>query len=873
MRAVIVSILAMLVLITAAQATVTTVRESHNISSDASQAFAYYGGGINITVNVAGIKNFTISKYTADNSVWCYLFHPTSSYDLIAQGLFSGNDCTIQSNITQGKSYIIAAGSGGASTITQRYATSPSLPITGTYLTFIRGVLDNHGGSAWVDQPHLFDIANITLYIDDGVTPGVDPYLNLSTNLVSHSNSSANPFVFYFNGTSTNNTNIYNCSLYLNSTLNQTKTDLDLTNNQNFSLDTSLWEYGKDFNVTCSNANTTNSFLRTNIFIDTINPVLALSRANHTVLYRGVDLYVNLTGSCSDTNLYSCNMTIYNSSWAPINSSQVLGINETSYNITLTRLISGILDGKYYVNITSADDHTAQTPKDLPWYFSNGSVIAEGDIIIGGNLKQLDSKGRPATYFYLSGDRYKFKATFHDSALIHYMTIKTVAEDLDLIEDSRYKAHFVHYGLKRWIDFEGRNIKAATVTKIDPKYYIVAVEHYTATDEVEFDSIGSLNVVTQTWDFNITNNNYPFQVVIYDEDTPSAQLPATLEVQFSYKGANATNYTTQYTKYTGSSLYAFNISANESILNADLYLIYTTANGFTHRYYLSNTTLNVSGQQNISVYNYNTTTGVTDLRLTVRYNSNYNYYPDIICKLQRRYTSEGVWRTVQMDKSGDFGLCFFNIREESTDYRLIFTDENNNILKTTESLKFACTSGICELTVLLDPYSAEAAETAISTVYSYDNSTKIATLTWNDASAGTNTVKLVARQETATGPYLVCNQTQTGASGVMTCNMTGRSGAVQLQATGNGDILINDYVNVESSKLGILVGNAEGGFWAAILMVTCVMFGIFSVVGAIISLIISLITIYLLGIFTPITVTFVIISAVIGIVIGFKVRS
>jgi len=174
---------------------------------------------------------------------------------------------------------------------------------------------------------------------------------------------------------------------------------------------------------------------------------------------------------------------------------------------------------------------------------------------------------------------------------------------------------------------------------------------------------------------------------------------------------------------------------------------------------------------------------------------------------------------------------------------------------------------------LLNPYSATSGTSGLGITYSYSNDTSIVTVDWTDTLAGTNTVEFQARQNTITGLNYLCDETQTGAAGTMTCDLSGRSGIVEIHITGNGDIIFNDLLDLTTGKLGSIIGDSEGAIWAAIIMVTCVMFGLFSPVGAIIAMFIGLITIYMLGIFTPITITFVIIAGIIGIVIGFKVRN
>jgi hypothetical protein len=103
---------------------------------------------------------------------------------------------------------------------------------------------------------------------------GIPPELTLYTDLVNNQTITDNPFILYFNGTVSNVSSIFNCSFYVNNTLNQTKNDINVTINQNFTIDTTLKEEKFDFNVTCINENASDSFLRTNIYIDTITNII-----------------------------------------------------------------------------------------------------------------------------------------------------------------------------------------------------------------------------------------------------------------------------------------------------------------------------------------------------------------------------------------------------------------------------------------------------------------------------------------------------------------------------------------------------------------------------------------------------------------------
>jgi len=364
-----------------------------------------------------------------------------------------------------------------------------------------------------------------------------------------------------------------------------------------------------------------------------------------------------------------------------------------------------------------------------------------------------------------------------------------------------------------------------------------------------------------------TYNFTTINMTIYDEESPTTDLDADVEVDLIYWINNPDTYNTYSTEYSGSHTYTLCLWNENDTIYVDAYIKYTTSNGFTHRYYLVNRSLS-NDTLFLSMYNLNRTAGVSDLKLTIRRQSDYSYYTNIVSKLQRRYPAEGVWRTVQMDESGDFGNVFYNIIEESVDYKLLFYDRSNNLLRTTEQMKFICTSGVCELTVLLDPYSATITTSELSVNVSFNNDTGNITLDWTDPLAGSNDVRFIVRRDTMTGAYYVCNTSQSGASGNTICDVSSYTGAVFVSVEDDGEILQSEWINVAPQGLGVVIDNLEGAVWAFGIILTVAMFGMFSPVGGVISTIIGLIMVYFLGIFSPITVTFVIIACVIGVVIG-----
>lgn len=368
-------------------------------------------------------------------------------------------------------------------------------------------------------------------------------------------------------------------------------------------------------------------------------------------------------------------------------------------------------------------------------------------------------------------------------------------------------------------------------------------------------------------------------VKCYDEENPTTILNYTLEVDSSYWIYDSSIYSTYNTKLEGNNTYTICLT-NISLFNqiyADIYFKYTTDNGFTHRYYYVNQTFLNNSVINLSIYNFNRTSGVSDLEITVRDEATYQYYENIYGKLQKNYIEEGVWRTVQMDKSGDFGLIFYNIIEENTDYRILFYDSQMRLLTTTQTMKFSCDSGICEVVYLLNPYSETASSLDIDVSWNYDNDTQVFDVNWNNPSGSDASITLLVTQETLTGTNTICNAVQTGTSGSYSCNASGYTGVAFLSINGSQsgaqNLELSEWVDVSAQSLNALVGQSEGALISFFILLVVILMGLFSPVGVILSTIFGLIGIYFLGISNIVTTSFIVVASVMGLAIALKVRN
>lgn len=365
--------------------------------------------------------------------------------------------------------------------------------------------------------------------------------------------------------------------------------------------------------------------------------------------------------------------------------------------------------------------------------------------------------------------------------------------------------------------------------------------------------------------------NLSMQLQLRDENTPANNLSATWDFTMRYwilNKSNAKDYNDSVNSST--SYFQVCIYPTTGTIYADIYATQSAPGGYTHRFILQNHSFDGTVQYQ-NVYNWNNT-GASDLKVTTRNANTYAYMTNIVGVLQRYYVAEGLWRSVQWDRTGDYGLLFYNIREEDTDYRLLYYDENNNLLKQTQSLKFVCTAGVCDIIQLLTPYTAATNASNSTAGYTFDNTTRILTITWQSYS-GSTTANLSVRRQTIAGTHQVCSVEQTGTSGSTQCNLSIYTGSVEARAVVGNITRLNALYDLPKQKLGSILGKTESGLVTFGIMVTIAGFGLFSPVGLLILTSAGLILIFFLGAFTPLTGGFIIITAIVTLVLGVKMKT
>lgn len=189
--------------------------------------------------------------------------------------------------------------------------------------------------------------------------PVATPSLSLSTDLSEGQKFNTNFMRFNFSGTPTDTGDIFNCSFYVDNTLNLTKNLLNITETQNFNFTAPPLDVYYSFNVTCSNNNATDDFVRT-VYFDTTLPVITVSRLHEGKIYfRNLTArYFNYSVLAQDTYLKTLNITFKNSTGYPITNFWRPNLNVSGYTNYTARNLNEYPLGNYSLKVVVTDDYT-----------------------------------------------------------------------------------------------------------------------------------------------------------------------------------------------------------------------------------------------------------------------------------------------------------------------------------------------------------------------------------------------------------------------------------------------------------------------------------------------------------------------------------
>lgn len=368
----------------------------------------------------------------------------------------------------------------------------------------------------------------------------------------------------------------------------------------------------------------------------------------------------------------------------------------------------------------------------------------------------------------------------------------------------------------------------------------------------------------------------------HSENIPSFKYNTAIEIYgttwYNEPYTGQVNYKNFSINRTGKSNYTLCLFTNKT-LYSNVYIKQTNPTGFTHRYYFVNHTFN-DKVQNVTLYNFNDTTGMSDFYGVVRHASDYSIYKNIVVTLQRFYTGTGIWRNVQMDESDDFGTIFFNIMEQTVDYRLIFMDRyTKQILKTTDNLKFVCDAGVCTFDIPISNASIGSTSANIVADIDYDATTKLVNVSWLDTSGATQSINVKVVKRFFHMTSTVCDRTQVGNGGWLNCSVAGEEGDVSVIVTSTYDdaAIASESVHVNETGFQDLIKKqglrSDVNFMSLGLVLTITIGGlVFNPIAGLMLMLGSIIILSFAGLLSMVDTTIIILLASLIVIVVVSVK-
>ena len=351
-------------------------------------------------------------------------------------------------------------------------------------------------------------IGDDELIILYGGGTGYDPYatpplptgtLNLSDTLPADE-SGLDTLDVNFNLTA-NATYEFNCSLYLNSTLNSSKTGFGPGNNILVDFDYNFGESGfYEYFISCEDNTTQVNTTNKTFILDSIPPVITTNFLNFSSYYLN-----NLSGQFNFSDnlvLHSMNITIDN-----ITIDNITHIHESSYMYNLSYNVTSLSTGEHVLGVEISDGHTSEKLLDPEAYNPKNGLFnnyMRYEFEYPYSESYLEIKGIEESLFdtfttYYNGlDRYKIKYKPNKKNSSYVFTVKSDKKiDIVSIGNNKYGGDWIIVD-GHWVDFfiPGQDNMNVLVKRVNDKLVEVEVTGVDPLlDELEFNSVGDINVV------------------------------------------------------------------------------------------------------------------------------------------------------------------------------------------------------------------------------------------------------------------------------------------------------------------------------------------------------------------------------------------
>jgi hypothetical protein len=279
----------------------------------------------------------------------------------------------------------------------------------------------------------------------------------------------------------------------------------------------------------------------------------------------------------------------------------------------------------------------------------------------------------------------------------------------------------------------------------------------------------------------------------------------SLEYNFQYFVNNGTTLT-QYGKISNTSnLYVCvntTVSSTYYIDYAEV-VYYTLSGGYEtrHNYLYKNSTLTAIIENKTLYTNQNLETFTFTVQ-DVSLNPYVNYYLNLL----RWYPELNSYQLVEMGKTDDNGKTILKVKEQDIDYRLGVYDQYGRLIELKNPTRFDCSVAPCayEVTIIGNQDFTETLN--IQTSLTFNRTTNIFTLIYNDPSGHTDLINLTVYKQNPLEDTIVCTSSAVINTGVLTCDISGNTGsfkAVVFRTASPKEPILISFIDIVGAALQI----------------------------------------------------------------------
>lgn len=633
------------------------------------------------------------------------------------------------------------------------------------------------------------------------------------------------------------------------------------------------------------NASTTNRTFK----IDTTNPILDLIYPTSAYIVEYPNENISLNYSVSDSNIQRC---WYNTDYNPTNTYLTCGVNSTvtypptnpltlsirlyandslglsaNENVTISRSIvpptisihtptgnQGIRSLPYNVTLNyTASDTNLQSC----WYNTSLSAILVYTPCNITNITSITSAGTQRIYVYANdsfGNEHVNFTSFYPSATYSNATFNTITTE-GTIEN--FKLYILSSTIPtiNSIIYNGTSYNGNIVS--------LGSDNYLLNNSIIIPLVVSQQNVSFLWNvtfadsstavtpyYNQTINNFGvdnctagsfllFNFSLYDEDSKAFLNGGTentsIKLDLNFYNYGTTTLLTNYSKsvpFTNPVRICLASQINSSRYTLDGVIQYSSTNRFPEFYNIKSYTIdNSSYNTQIPLYDLNTSTG-TEFKITYK-DSNFIPVVDALIYIQRKYIEEGLFRTVEIPKTGADGTALGKFVRNDAIYNLIFV-KNGVTLATFSNIIPVCQNPTvynCEInlnslgsgTIPSDYSNVDG----LSFTLTYNKTTRTVSSTYSITSGVPEVVTLNLTVNDALGTTLISSDSLNSAGGTLSVNIpeTFGNGTVIAKIYKSNDLVGNALINIYQDPQDIY-----GGSWLFIAL-----FAIIFIVGMAVS--------------------------------------